>query len=92
MSGTTGYATPIPYPRCLLEWTEWVPTEQVHAEWAAFERLYGRPLSVRERLMCVPHEVLIEIGTRSGQADVLDVFLLKACHAAESVRRLERLL
>lgn len=77
-------------PRCLIDYTEWEPDERTWEEWRRFEVFYGRPLTVRERLMCLPADVLVGLA-RNGAFDILDVFLLKAAHARESVARLDLL-
>lgn len=79
-------------PLVLLECSEWVADDATLTEWERFESFYGRPLTLVERMMCLPPDVLADLarnafGTRF-KFDMLDAYLLVAMHAAESCRRL----
>lgn len=79
----------ISLPKALLDFSDWLPSDETLTEFDRFEKFYGRPLTARESLMCIPYEVLMEISRNSnGAIDALDVFLLKAAHFAESRRRI----
>lgn len=79
-------------PLVLLECSDWVADEETLLEWKRFEAFYGRALTVTERMMCLPGDVLVALAVNAAgtrfRFSAMDAYLLKLMHARESVSRL----